>query len=259
MTLLRVNDRGLQQPNLWIFHSVQVSSPKVVCASNQHAFVHFNVNGITHGISFVYAATTVVERRSLLLSLAHDCSIFAGPHLILGDFNVVFGAHEKIGGILPQRSFCEEFQVMVDTCGLLLVDTKGSPFTWTNGRGISSHIEMLLDRCFCSSSWYDTWPVTSCSTLARHSSDHNPLLVSCQQYVAQFRKPFRFQRVWLDHPNFINFVKEAWGSFQVFWCPMYVLQAKLKLLKPLLKAWNSIVFGNVNTAVDSARNPLESI
>lgn len=94
----------------------------------QHAFVHFNVNGITHGISFVYVATTVVERRSLWLSLAHETSIFAGPHLILGDFNAVLGAHEKIGGILPQRSSCEEFQAMVDACGLLPVHNKGSPF-----------------------------------------------------------------------------------------------------------------------------------
>ncbi|RXH67815.1 hypothetical protein DVH24_027962 [Malus domestica] len=141
MNLLGVNDRGLQQPNLWIFHSVQASSPK---CSNQHVFVHFNLNGITHGISFVYAATTVVEHRSLWLSLAHDCSIFARPHLILGDFNAVLGAHEKIGGILPRCSSCEEFQAMVDTRGLLPIDTKGSPFTWTNGHGISSHIEMLL-------------------------------------------------------------------------------------------------------------------
>lgn len=95
MTLLGVNDRGLQQPNLWIFHSVQVSFHKAVCPFNQHAFVHFNVNGITYGISFVYAATTVVERRSLWFSLAHDYSIFVGPHLILGDCNAVLCVHEK--------------------------------------------------------------------------------------------------------------------------------------------------------------------
>lgn len=40
---------------------------------------------------------------------------------------------------------------------------------------------------------------------------------------------------------------------------MYVLQAKLKLLKPLLKAWNINVFGNVHTVVDCAQSTLESV
>lgn len=68
------------------------------------------------------------------------CSIFAGPHLILEDFNAVLGSHKKLVGLLPRRASCEDFQAMVDTCDLFLIDTKGSLFTWTNGRGASTHI-----------------------------------------------------------------------------------------------------------------------
>lgn len=143
-----------------------------------------------------------------------------------------------MSGTLPRHAACAEFQAMVDTCNLIPVDTKGSPFTWTNGRGISSHIEMLIDRCFCSFPWLDSWPVTTCSTLARHTSDHNPLLIAFYKFIAQFPTLFRFQNVWLDHPDFLTMVRAAWDSFSIYGCPMFILQSKLKLLKPILKSWN---------------------
>ncbi|KAM1513004.1 hypothetical protein COP2_025209 [Malus domestica] len=149
----------------------------LVGVNDRLAFQFFN-NGVLNGLSFVYAATTVVERRSFWLSLAYDCSIFFGPHLVLGDFNAVLGAHEKMGGTLPRHIACAEFQAMVDTYNLIPVDTKGSPFTWTNGRGISSHVEMLLDRCFCSFPWLDSWHVNAKVDAARASLEAIQLEIS---------------------------------------------------------------------------------
>ncbi|XP_004306169.1 PREDICTED: uncharacterized protein LOC101307720 [Fragaria vesca subsp. vesca] len=40
---------------------------------------------------------------------------------------------------------------------------------------------------------------------------------------------------------------------------MFVLQRKVKLLKPILKVWNINVFGNIHTNVDNARAVLEKI
>ncbi|KAK9912795.1 hypothetical protein M0R45_036636 [Rubus argutus] len=259
MNLIGVNDRGQRLPNIWLFCSANVSSPLVVSSSSQHLFLQFNVGGVLHGMVFVYAATTVVKRRSLWQSLALVCSAFSGPLLILGDFNAVLGAHEKFGGNLPRLVSCDEFLAMVDTCGLLHIDLKGSPFTWTNGRALASHIEMLLDRCFCSLPWLDTWPVTSCSTLVKHCSDHNPLLVAFDKFSSQGPSPFRFQPAWVQHPQFLSMVKSAWSSFTVSGCPQYILQQKLKLLKVVLKDWNHSVFGNVDLNVDLARANLEEI
>ncbi|KAM1369989.1 hypothetical protein ACFX15_039762 [Malus domestica] len=53
-------------------------------------------------------------------------------------------------------------------------------------------------------------------------------------------------------------VRAAWDSFSIYGCPMFILQAKLKLLKPILKSWNLNVFGNVNAKVDAARASLEA-
>ncbi|KAL6206762.1 hypothetical protein ACLB2K_024009 [Fragaria x ananassa] len=259
MNLVGVNDRGQRLPNIWLFCSINVLSPLVVSSSSPHIFIQFTANGVYNGIVFVYAATTVAERRPLWLSLAHIGSSFSGPLLVVGDFNAVLGAHEKSGGNLPRRVSCDEFQAMVDTCSLVQIDLKGSPFTWTNGRGLASHIEMLLDRCFCSLPWLDSWPVTNCSTLVRHSSDHNPLLVVFEKFASHGAPPFRFQPIWLQHPQFLQMVKSVWSSFNVYGCPQFILQQKLNLLKPILKDWNHNTFGNVNLAVDLARAKLEMI
>ncbi|KAK9930542.1 hypothetical protein M0R45_027578 [Rubus argutus] len=259
MNLIGVNERGQLFPNIWLFCSTNVLSPLIISSSSQHIFLQFNVGRVPHGMVFVYAATTVVDRRPLWLSLAQVCSAFSGPLLILGDFNSILGAHEKSGGNLPRCVSCDEFQAMVDTCGLILLDLKGSPFTWTNGRGLSSHIEMLLDRCFCSLPWLDAWPLTSCSTLVRHCSDHNPILVVFEKYTSQGPSPFRFQQLWVQHPQFLSIVSSAWSSVNVYGCPQFILQQKLKFLKPLLKDWNRTVFGNVDLVVDLARISLEKI
>ncbi|KAM1059962.1 hypothetical protein ACFX15_023986 [Malus domestica] len=184
----------------------------LVGVNDRLAFQFFN-NGVLNGLSFVYAATTVVETRSLWLSLAYDCSIFFGPHLVLGDFNAVLGAHEKMGGTLPRHIACAEFQAMVDTYNLIPVDTKGSPFTWTNGREV-----------YCSVS--------------------NTVLIS-KSLVGSSR--------------FLNNGACCLGFFFYLWLPNVYLQAKLKLLKPILKSWNLNVFGKVNAKVDAARASLEAI
>ncbi|XP_061999298.1 uncharacterized protein LOC133716631 [Rosa rugosa] len=180
MQLVGVNDRGQLFPNIWVFHSINISPPTMISSSSQHLFVQFCVGGIAHGLVFVYAATTSVARRPLWSAIEQINTSFSGPLLLVGDFNAILGAHEKTGGRLPTRVSCDDFQTMVDVCHLTHIDIKGSPFTWTNGQGVGSHIEMLLDR-------------------------------------------------------------------------------KLKLLKPILKEWNVNVFGNVHTAVDSARTALEQI
>ena len=105
-----------------------------------------------------------------------------------------------------------------------------SPFHLTNGRGISSHIEMLLNRCFCSTAWLDAWPITNCSTLVRHSSDHNHLLVSFQKFAAQVPTPFRFHHMRLDHPDFINLVKFM-AIYSSLWLSYVYSSTKAQVVK----------------------------
>ncbi|KAG5046879.1 hypothetical protein JHK86_016285 [Glycine max] len=63
-----------------------------------------------------------------------------GPWIFLGDFNVVQGAHEKRGSLLPLKQSCE------DLCNC----------TTSNGRKGSRRIDMRLDRIICNHQCFDT-------------------------------------------------------------------------------------------------------
>ncbi|XP_024163822.1 uncharacterized protein LOC112170746 [Rosa chinensis] len=176
-----------------------------------------------------------------------------------GRLYCVLGSHEKRGGVLPKQASCSEFQEMMTNCDLIQLPTKGMPFTWTNKRGIGARVEMRLDRCLPNLAWMDAWPILDCSTLPRISSDHCPLLVSFSMILNVPKAPFRFQRMWLDHPGFISVVDDVWKSSQFFGCPMFVLACKLHLLKHKLRAWNKNEFGDVNANVESAIADLEEV
>ncbi|KAK9277876.1 hypothetical protein L1049_027433 [Liquidambar formosana] len=107
------------------------------------------------------------------------------------------GAHKKVGSNLPKCVSCDEFVAMSDICGLIHLDTKGAPYTWSNGRRIRGHIEMCLDRCLVNSTWLDVWNNTACCTLPRMEFDHNPLLLFFSKFSSTHLCPFRFQKAWI--------------------------------------------------------------
>ncbi|XP_020573433.1 uncharacterized protein LOC110019907 [Phalaenopsis equestris] len=61
-----------------------------------------------------------------------------------------------------------------------------------------------LDRMLGNSRWLHTFPFTLISHLAMSSSDHRPLLCSIQNAESPKRSLFRFQNMWILHPNFIE-------------------------------------------------------
>ncbi|WJX68380.1 hypothetical protein P8452_52753 [Trifolium repens] len=90
----------------------------------------------------------------------------------MGDFNVILGAHEHRGRILPARLPMKDFQVWTDTSDLIHLPTRGVEFTWANGRGGVRHTEKRLDRVVCNQAWMDLCTTTAVSTLTKHRSGH---------------------------------------------------------------------------------------
>ena len=254
-----VNDRGARKPNIWLLCH-QSLQPHLLLATEQQLTISCIFDSVTCIITWVYAKTTATERRQLWDDLFRVKNSFVqGPWLVLGDFNCVLGAHEKRGGILPKAVSCSDFQAMSTSCDLFHLPTKGMPFTWTNKRGVGRQVEMRLDRCLINTSWIDVWCNSDCTTLTRTSSDHCPLLVCFSKLVVSRPCPFRFQRMWIDHPGFMNLVANVWKEFQFFGHPMYVLASKLRALKQELRNWNKSVFGDVNLVVEEAFADLDNI
>jgi len=253
------NDRGASQPNIWILYNKKHPIPSVISCTSQQITVQSTMDGMVCNVSFVYASTSHVIRRDLwrdlqTLSTHH-------PWLVLGDFNAVTGAHEKMGGNLPSRISCDEFCSMIDSCScnLLHIDSVGSRFTWSNKRDTGSYMELRLARVLCSENWLESWPFSQYVVLPRTVSDHSPLVISCLRNLHTGPKPFRFLSMWTNNADFKSLVSNAWNAQPFYGCPMYVLTQKLKNLKKIFKEWNSKTFGNIHEAVVSARSKLSAI
>ena len=108
-----------------------------------------------------------------------------------------------------------------------------------------------LDRALCNHYWQAASSDPSITHLPKYSSNHCPLLLSNNQRPHSAGVPFKFEAMWLHHPEFLNLVADNWNS-QLAGNPQYVLAQKLKSLKQVLKGWNKSVFGDIRSKVQTA-------
>ena len=64
--------------------------------------------------------------------------------------------------------------------------------------------------------------------------------------------PFRFELMWLRFEGFKETLKGWWQSLHFYGSFSFILFAKLKALKGILKAWNKEVFGKIETNKEDA-------
>ncbi|KAK3230347.1 hypothetical protein Dsin_002228 [Dipteronia sinensis] len=96
-----------------------------------------------------------------------------------------------------------------------------------------------------------------------HCNDHQLIvLLSIGSQLSNFEvsshKPFRFQSMWLEHPDYIAIIYRIWSSHVVGRPPQVVIN-KLRSLNKALKTWNWEVFGDLNSAIAEKSAELHSI
>ncbi|XP_026410269.1 uncharacterized protein LOC113305450 [Papaver somniferum] len=146
-----------------------------------------------------------------------DISLMDKPWLILGDFNTILSIDEKKGGTNPISAEMRYIQDCVDYCGLIQAPKSGLEFSWCNGRaGIGT----------------------------RGISDHSPIIGADVVIPRALNPPFRFQKMWLTYPDFMQVILDSWNE-EIYGNPIYVFMNKLKRFKKFLRVWNWEVFGDV--------------
>lgn len=118
--------------------------------------------------------------------------------------------------------------------------------------------EVRLDRAICNDAWLDFWRMTSCCTLTRSKSNHHPPLLTFTKEVTPHYSSFKFQKMWIAHPDCRRLVSETWNK-PVFGCSMDILSQKLKALKLELKTWNKEIFGDVHYNVEKAVDAINQV
>ncbi|XP_016464180.1 uncharacterized protein LOC107787164 [Nicotiana tabacum] len=147
-----------------------------------------------------------------------------------GDFNVVLGEEEKIGGLPVYPLEYEDFAFCVNSCGLFDLGYKGSPFTWWNGRSNEECIFKRLDRILVNMTFQSLFPTIEVEHLIRTGSDHAPLLMSCGEEAMKVVKPFKFLNFWAKHETFLYVLKHNWMT-DFIGDPFLMFKQKLKRVK----------------------------
>lgn len=160
------------------------------------------------------------------LELTNLQQSYPGPWCYMGDFNAIFGSHEKIGGCLPSQISCEGLRAWQDNSSLTHLLTRGAKFIWLNKRRSTALIEMRLDRSICNDNWLAFWDCVSCCTLPRSQSEHHPILLILKKGSQTFPSSFKFLKMWTKHVDCRRLVSEVWQR-HVAGCPIFVLSQKL--------------------------------
>lgn len=86
----------------------------------------------------------------------------------------------------------------------------GSRFTWTNkpkyrhnNKNTNNKIIMeRLDKFFANHKWIELYQDSTIQHLPRTHSDHCPLLLNLTKPYPKPSSSFKFETMWLQHPNF---------------------------------------------------------
>ena len=96
-----------------------------------------------------------------------------------------------------------------------------------------------LDRCFANPSWRILYPEASVTHLPHVFSDHCLVLIELTKPPPlTSNKPFRFQTMWLLHPEFPSLVQNSWGHDTP-------LNSAIPTFTNRANQWNREVFRNL--------------
>ncbi|XP_074300594.1 uncharacterized protein LOC141631877 [Silene latifolia] len=201
-------------------------------------FIHLKVKDILTSkqflVTYVYGFNKIEDRAPLWNDLIRLTA--TDPWIILGDFNNVLKADEKIG-LLVKDAETVPFQYDIDNCGLQDLKSIGSFFTWNNKQPSSTRVFSRIDRVLVNDEWVTNWPDHYAYFAPEGDYDHCPCFIQCNDVQLKKKRPFKFYNMWTGVPDFKNIVKEGWNH-HIHGSLMYRVVRKLKLMKSPLKALN---------------------
>ncbi|CAM8967066.1 unnamed protein product [Rhodiola kirilowii] len=208
-------------------------------------------------ITLFYGDPKASERKhswSLLRRLSMMSNL---PWMVLGDFNEVVCDSEVKGVRSRQMWQMNNFREVLQDCGLLDLGFRGYPFTFSNRREGENEVRARLDRAVADKQWMSLFPNAVVSHYQLLASDHQLLLLDTEgSYLKRRQKLFRFEAMWMDHPDFGKVMTEFWRDGSV--ASLDWLQ-KLKECRKVLRDWNRCKFGNVQERINELKRELDVI
>ena len=180
----------------------------------------------------VYGPVVVTLKTAFWDELSQISISWTGLWLVSGDFNSIRNRDEKVGHNFNVK-LSRKFNEFIHDSHLLEYKLQHRQFTWSNGTKFA-----LLDRFFGSPAWDSTYAFCSVQDLAQFGSDHCPLLLNTHTKIHAPKKPFRFDTIWLEDPEFCKLIIKWWGEFPLYGEIGLSWHRKIKFLTQKMEGWN---------------------
>ncbi|PWA59349.1 cytochrome P450 [Artemisia annua] len=207
-------------------------------------------------IIIVYAPQDLQTKKKLWLDIKGIIEANNILSIVMGDFNEVRSADERLGTVFCQRS-ASIFNEFISSTGLFDLPMGGMRYTRMNSLGSKLS---KIDRILVSKHFVNKWPNSHTLALVREFSDHSPLLLvnSINDYGPI---PFKFYNSWLLHKDFNEVISKSWSSTDGFPFTNSATQFKQKLkdLKQSIKTWRALVNSQETAAASDLREKIKAI
>lgn len=215
----------------------------------------------TYLITNVYGPQRLEGKLKFLDSLEELRDKHAGmPWILGGDFNMIKSLSEKKGGTRIQSQDSLRFQSFTDIMKLVDITTSNGNFTWNNKRGGESQVASKLDRFMISEDLMLNNKEISAIILPFGGSYHWPIYLEVQSIGTPRNRPFRFENIWLSHPDFNSNIAKWWAEdLNIQGTNMFLLQKILKHIKLKLKEWNKNEHGNIFAAKKAVEGKMQEL
>lgn len=133
---------------------------------------------------------------------------------------------------------------------------RGDPFSWTNNQQGDDNILERLDIAMATQHWRTSNPHAGVTHLPRIASDHVPILLQTRVIDWQGSKNYKFEHLWLTHPQLQQVVTSAWSRIHDM-DPAVNLQLKLISTSEILTEWNKENFGHLPTMIKKSTEQIK--
>ncbi|KAL9243905.1 hypothetical protein vseg_017742 [Gypsophila vaccaria] len=215
-------------------------------------YIHMKVDSLVKNQAFfltmVYAFNGAQERIPLWDNLRRLASSVSGPWAIMGDFNCVLSASERVGGNSSLLG-TDQFRDCVRDGGVIDLQSIGAFYTWNNKQRTDGRIFSKLDRVLVNKAWSDHFREPFAHFLPKGLSDHSPCLVNFL-HRTHLPRSFKYFNMWGLSEKFLPVLKEIWDKEEEGY-PMYRIIRKQKKLKPALKELNQDCFSDIERKTET--------
>ncbi|CAH1412935.1 unnamed protein product [Lactuca virosa] len=167
----------------------------VISQSRQviHCYVRFYDSNYSMYLSFIYAASTYVERRLLWDNLKkHSLVVKKEAWGILGDFNVALKPSEYSEGCSKMPKGVDEFNDCINSIEVEDLNCTGFQFTWNKSPTGNKGLLKKLDRVMVNLKFVSDHPLAHAVFKPYRVSDHCPAVLNVHAGKLRWKPSFRF-------------------------------------------------------------------